>query len=108
MIESITLEDLAKIAAFLVAFGGSVAAIIRGVDKAVQKLLQPVLKKIEAVDIENCKNYLVTFLASCERGEAHDEIELERFHEQLEHYKKLGGNSYIHAKVEKLKAAKKL
>lgn len=106
--EQLTLEQIARGVAFLVALGGSVAAIIRGVNKAVSKLLQPLEKKIDSVDLENCKNYLVTFLASCERGEAHDEIELERFHEQLEHYKRLGGNSYIHAKVEKLKNAGKL
>lgn len=106
--EQITLEDIYRVAGFIVAFGGSIAAIITGVKKVVGKLLEPMAKKIDAVDLENCKNYLVTFLASCERGEAHDEIELERFHEQLEHYKKLGGNSYIHAKVEKLKTNGKL
>lgn len=106
--EQITLDDIYRVAAFVVAFGGSIAAIIKGVNKAVKKLLEPLENKVDAVDLENCKNYLVTFLASCERGEAHDEIELERFHEQFEHYKKLGGNSYIHAKVEKLKKDGKL
>ena len=58
--------------------------------------------------MENCKNYLVTFLAACERGQAHDEIELERFHEQLSHYQAIGGNSYIKDKVMKLQNAGKL
>jgi chaperonin GroEL (HSP60 family) len=106
--ENITLGDIAKWAAFLAAFGGSVAAIIRGVNKAVAKLLEPLAKQIRNVDMENCKNFLVTFLASCERGEKHDEIEMERFHEQYAHYRTLGGNSYIAEKVEKLKANGKL
>lgn len=106
--ETITLDDIARVAAFLVALGGSVAAIIRGVNKAVGKLLEPLAKQIREVDMENCKNFLVTFLASCERGEAHDQIELERFHEEYAHYQKLGGNSYIKDKVEKLRAAGKL
>lgn len=108
MVETITLGDLARWAAFAVALGGSIAAIIRGVNKAVGKLLEPVVKQIESVDRENCKNFLVTFLASCERGEKHDEIEMERFHEQYAHYRTLGGNSYIKDKVEKLRTAGKL
>lgn len=104
----ITLEQLATWAAFLAAFGGSVAAIIRGVNKAVSKLLEPLSEQIKSVDRENCKNFLVTFLAEVERGQEHDQIELERFHEQLEHYTAIGGNSYIKAKVEKLKKDGKL
>lgn len=106
--ENITLGDIATWAAFLAAFGGSVAAIIKGVKKAVEALLEPLTKQIQSVDMENCKNFLVTFLASCERGEAHDEIEMERFHEQFAHYRTLGGNSYIAEKVQKLKANGKL
>ena len=106
--EQITLGDLARWAAFAVAFGGSIAAIIRGVNKAVGKLLEPVVKQIESVDRENCKTFLVTFLAETERGQEHDQIEIERFHEQFEHYKSIGGNSYIKAKVEKLQKEGKL
>lgn len=106
--ENITLGDIATWAAFLAAFGGSVAAIIKGVKKAVEALLEPLTKQIQSVDMENCKNFLVTFLASCERGEKHDEIEMERFHEQYAHYQTLGGNSYIKDKVEKLRTAGKL
>lgn len=106
--EQITLGDLARWAAFAVTIGGSIAAIIRGVNKAVGKLLEPVVKQIESVDRENCKNFLVTFLAETERGQEHDQIELERFHEQFEHYKSIGGNSYIKAKVEKLQKDGKL
>ena len=106
--EQITLGDIAAWAGFAVMLGGSVAAIIRGVKKAVEKLLEPIQKRLDAVDLENCKNYLVTFLAGVERGQEHDEIELERFHEQLGHYQQIGGNSYIKSKVEKLQKEGKL
>lgn len=106
--EQITLDEIARMAAFVVALGGSIAAIVGGVKRAVGKLLEPLQEQIRNVDMENCKNYLVTFLAGVERGQEHDEIELERFHEELGHYRKIGGNSYIAAKVEKLQKEGKL
>lgn len=66
------------------------------------------MKRLDTVDIENCKNYLVTFLAEVQRGEMKDETEMQRFWEEFEHYKNLGGNSYIKNKVEELKGRKLL
>lgn len=66
------------------------------------------MKRLDTVDIENCKNYLVTFLAEVARGEIKDETELQRFWEEYEHYHNLGGNSYIKNKVEELKGRKLL
>ncbi len=73
-----------------------------------QKDMSGLRQQIDIVDLENCKNYLVMYLASVERGESKDAIEEERFYEELEHYYKIGGNSYIKTKVEQLKAAGKL
>jgi hypothetical protein len=67
-----------------------------------------VIKRLDTVDIENCKNYLVTFLAEVARGEMKDETEMQRFWEEFEHYQSLGGNSYIKNKVEELKGRKLL
>lgn len=64
--------------------------------------------RIETVDTEATKNYLVTFLAGVERGTPVDEIERERFWEQYGHYTQYGGNSYIKHKVEKLRQQNKL
>lgn len=99
--ENITLGDLARWAAFAVALGGSIAAIIRGVKKAVEKLLEP-------LSLDNAKNYLVPFLSKVERGEPVDEIELERFHEEYTFYTNHGGNSYIKSRVAKLQKEGKL
>ena len=59
-------------------------------------------KRIDAVDTEACKNYLVDFLSRVDKGQEVDEIERERFWEQYQHYKTIGGNSYIKHKVEQL------
>ena len=99
--EQITLGDLARWAAFVVALGGSIAAIIKGVKNAVEKLLEP-------LSLDNAKNYLVPFLSKVERGEPVDEIELERFHEEYTFYTNHGGNSYIKSRVAKLQKEGKL
>lgn len=99
--QNITLGDIATWAAFIVALGGSVAAIIKGVQKVVEKLLLP-------LSLDNAKNYLVPFLSKVERGEAVDEIELERFHEEYTFYTSHGGNSYVKSRVAKLQKEGKL
>lgn len=99
--EQITLGDIAAWAGFAVMLGGSVAAIIKGVKKVVEKLLEP-------LSLDNAKNYLVPFLSKVERGEAVDEIELERFHEEYTFYTNHGGNSYIKSRVAKLQKEGKL
>ena len=101
MVEQITLGDIARWAAFVVALGGSIAAIIRGVKKAVEAIILP-------LSLDNAKNYLVPFLCKVERGEPVDEIELERFHEEYAFYINHGGNSYVKSRVDKLKQAGKL
>lgn len=76
--------------------------------QAIETTQKDILKRLDSVDIENCKNYLVTFLAEAARGEMKDETEMQRFWEEYEHYCKLGGNSYIKNKVEELKGRKLL
>lgn len=65
-------------------------------------------KRIDEVDLGSVKNYLVSYLSDIEKNEKIDEIEKERFFEQYEHYQKIGGNSYIKHKVDKLKAEGKI
>lgn len=76
--------------------------------KAIVESLSKLEKRVEDVDREACKNYLVIFLSGVDKGNAIDEIEKERFWEEYEHYKKTGGNSYIKRKVEALVAEGKL
>lgn len=116
--ENITLGQIAAFLAWIIAFGGSVGAIWKIIDhlkryltKIIVTEIEPLKQsiketnaKIDKTDLEACKNYLVRFLADVEQGHCIDEIEMQRFWEQYEHYEKMGGNSYIHQKVEKLKA----
>ena len=110
--ENITLGQISAAVLFLTALIGGVILLtkwIRGVIvKVMQDELAPLKTQVQAVDLENCKNYLVMYLASVDRGEKKDPIEEERFYEELEHYYKIGGNSYIKTKVEQLHTTNKL
>lgn len=99
--ENITLGDIEGILKFILAFGGSISAVIVGVKKVVEKLLVP-------YGLDNAKNYVVPFIAKLDRGEPVSDIEVERFHEEYKYYIDHGGNSYIKDKVEKLREANKL
>lgn len=74
----------------------------------INRRLAELEKRSDKNDIENCKNYLVMFLANVERGAKPDEVELSRFEEQYKYYTNKGYNSYVHKKYEKLKAEGKL
>lgn len=120
--ETITIGQIAQnlaIIAGIITSGGIIYAfaskrLSKTLKTALGEALEPVndrLKtmeaKIEALDLSDCKNYLVQFLARAEKGITTQE-ETQRFWEVYDQYDRLGGNSYIHAKTEKLKKAGKL
>lgn len=77
------------------------------IDKQNEKILakiDDVDTRLDKVDMENCKNYLVTFMAEVRRGEMKDPTEIQRFWEEYDHYISKGGNSYVREGVEELKA----
>ena len=117
--QSITLGQISVAIAFLVGLISGVIYLNTVLKNALKKLfsaefekiddkLDDLQSKIEDVDLESCKNYLVSILADIERGNSPDEIEMERFWERYEHYTDQGGNTYIKHKVEKLKAEGRL
>lgn len=117
--EQITLGDFATFLAFLAGLGGSVTAIVHFVKKALTGLFKEQMTEIgkrldqqeetiKKIDLENCKNFLVSYLSKIEHDGEADETETQRFWEEYQHYTEAGGNSYIKQKVEKLKAAGKL
>ena len=121
MIESITIGQAAAGLALIVAIIAGVQALKKNIkawlDAAlkdqfagIEKTQKDILARLDTVDKENCKNYLVTFLAEVARGEMKDETEMQRFWEEYEHYTAppLKGNSYITHKVEELKGRKLL
>ena len=112
--EQITVGQLVAALAFIVSAIGGVQYVKKNVkiwiNNAVKEPFDNVNAKIdhledkmEGIDVATCKNFLVARLAELDKGMVWDEIEKERFWEQYEHYTKHGGNSYIQARVEKLK-----
>ena len=113
--ESITLGQIALAITFIVGLisGASylktnlkkwVSESLKDEFKSLDDKIKEIQRRVDDVDLENCKNFLVQQLSAAERGVKWDEIERERFYEQYQHYKDKGGNSYIKAKVERLKS----
>ena len=88
---------------FMTAITAICAFLKNVINKAIGRGFAPVYQKIDELDINQCKNYLVTFLKSVEKGELMDDVEIQRAYEVYDHYiKDLKGNSYIHDKWQKL------
>ncbi len=106
--ENITLGQIATAFAFLIGLIGSIEMLMLRVNKKITKILEPINKKIDNLELTTDKNFLVRFLSDVEQGSQIDEIEWERFYETYKRYHDLGGNSYIDHKVSKLKKEGKI
>lgn len=117
--ENLTLGQISAAVLFLTALVGGIILLVKWIRSVIvnvmkaelepmQKQLTELREESRSIDLENCKNFLVTYLAETERNAPHDPIEQERFWEEYEHYQKRGGNSYIKQKVDKLKAEQKI
>ena len=109
------LATLTAIAGGLTALGVIMKKAGGAITKWLQLQLAPInTKLIELSDqtTENDKNramdFIVRFLADVEQGATIDEEEKKRFWENYDLYISLGGNSYIHSKVERLKKEGKI
>jgi len=63
-------------------------------------------QKLNELDIDECKNYIILFISKVNNGERIEDIELQRFYSLYEHYLDKGENSFIKTKVEELKEKK--
>lgn len=115
--DGITLGQILEIGAWLLGAGATVTGICKMFNAGLKVAIKPLSDKMDSmttnmrrIELESCKDFLVRFLADVEQGQEIDEVELERFHEVYSRYTspELGGNSYIHDKVERLKKAGKL
>lgn len=115
----ITLGQIAAAIAFLVALITGVVYLKKQLEQVlkdamknefeqINKKIDTLDGKVDKVDMQSCKNFLVQFLSNIEKGMTIDEIQKQRFWEQYEHYIKIGGNSYIKSKVDQFKAEGKL
>lgn len=109
--ENITLEFVGEFVAFLVALVGGLGYLNRTLKGWLSKLIKEefdsVNQRLDRVDMEACKNFLVRVIPDIEDGTI-DETEKQRFYEQYEHYLEMGGNTYIKHKVEVLQKEEKI
>ena len=101
-------NDVNIISTAINAFLGILAGIITSgsiiivfIQKSLKKLIKNELEhistQIKNLDVSQCKNFLVGFLADVEQGNELDKVELERAYEIYDHYiNDLKQNSYIH------------
>lgn len=101
--ENITIGQISAILTFLVTFLGSIIYLSKFIKKMLDKAFSPINEKIDILDVNQCKNFLVRFLADVEQGNELDEVEIERAYEIYDHYTNdLKGNSYIHRRWQQL------
>ena len=101
--KNVTLAQVSETMKFIIEFVGIVASILIGSKKIINSQLEPINKKIDKIDENQCRNFLVDFLADVEKGIEKDEVQIKRAYEVYEHYTRdLHKNSYIHDKWTKL------
>ena len=118
--ENITLGQISIAIAFIVALIGGIKYLLNDFKKIIDKALKPTNDKIDhienkltsemlKIDMNATKNFLVSRLHEIKKNDdVLDDITKERFLEQFEHYKSLGGNSYIANEIDRLQKEGKL
>lgn len=116
--DTLTLGQISITLAFIVGLWISVETLSKKIstlnEKALTDALKPtndkldkLSKKMDDVDLNSTKNFLVSSFLDVEMGHV-DEVTISRIYEQYEHYIKLGGNSYIKDRFDKLKKNNKI
>lgn len=129
--ENITLGTLASSVGFLATFIGSCLLLIKyakkifqkaiadpitkqmvtnkkEIDDKIDKLIKDFNNKLNALGEDQCKNYLVRFLADVEEGVNVSDLETERAYDAYDKYTNVyHGNSYIHSRWNKVMKIKK-
>ena len=78
------------------------------IDSKIDKLEKELNKKINSLGEDQCKNYLVRYLADVEDGEKVSELETERAYDAFGKYTNTyHGNSYIHSRWNKVMKVRK-
>lgn len=115
-IEQITLADIVSFVIGLVTFIKAVEYISRGIYNNflnnVRKSVEPINRKLEGIeknlkriDREQCKSFLIQTLNA---DHELSETERQRVYEVYQHYRALGGNSYVKEEFERMQDEGKL
>lgn len=95
--QNITIGQLSAFLTFLMGFITALIYLSKILKKGFEKALKPINDNIKSLDVSQCKNFLVRFLADIEQGNELDKVEIERAYEIYDHYTNdLKQNSYIH------------
>lgn len=77
------------------------------IDEKIDGLEDTFTKKIDKIEYESCKTFLVSTIAEIKRmnelGQEVDEVLKKRFFERYDKYIAMGGNTYVKHEVERLK-----
>jgi hypothetical protein len=104
----ITLGQIQNWMVFLIAFIGAIFTIVKAVKNAISQAFEPINKRMDEIDMNATKNFLVQSLTDIDRNGFVDGVSKARLYEQYEHYQKLGGNSYIKDEFDRLKKQNKI
>ncbi len=116
---NITLGQISTFLGLIAGLIASISAIMLFLQKSLKKVIKNEIEpmsiqinkindNIKGLDVSQCKNFLVRFLADVEQGNVLDEVEKERAYEIYDHYTNdLKQNSYIHTRWEQLLKNKK-
>lgn len=97
------MKDIIQCIILIASLITAVTTICMFCKKIINKSFEPIYKRIEKIDENQCKTFLVDFLSDVEKGIPKDEVQIKRAYEVYEHYRDdLHKNSYIHDKWEKL------
>ena len=97
------MENIINWVILIASFLTAITTICMFCKKVINKGFEPIYGKITKIDENQCRNFLVDFLADVEKGIEKDEVQIKRAYEVYEHYTKdLHKNSYMHDKWEKL------
>lgn len=112
-IQNLTALDCTLIIAFIVGLVEGVKKLKKIIREFFKDLLddqfEALNERLDAIDTQTCKNFLVRYLSDIERGQLIHESEKQRFWEEYDHYTDdLHQNSYIKEWVAKLKEEGKL
>ena len=100
--ENITLGQVATALAFLVGIISSIKYLFNLFSKRVDKILNPLVLRIDELEMQSIKTDLTNFISDLEHEVPKSQIQKLNAHELYDKYTDLGGNSYIHEHWEQL------
>lgn len=106
--ESITLGQVTASLAFLVGLISSIRYIFSLFSKRIDKMLNPLVKRIDDLELQSIKTDLTNFISDVEHNVPKSQIQRLNAHELYDRYTTLGGNSYIHEHWEQLLKKEKI